>query len=175
MEQTKYLVAGAEINMDVKLVLLFISALGCSSCLADEMRPISSDYGICLKGMSSLEIVINAPVDVEFASLIHDNHVIGRFEITVLGPAYKMSADERRRWANDEVVIVAPGDGFVGIKKIHSGAGYNNAYVYFRKNPRWADVFDTNDLMHALSSCDLKATLNFSSPPEFDDESIREN
>ncbi|MDO1527976.1 hypothetical protein QMK61_03940 [Fulvimonas sp. R45] len=159
--------------MNIKKILFIVILLACHCCFAKGLRPISSNYGICLKGMEGLRITVNGPVDVEFATLFHGERIIGRFEITTLGPTYKLSSDELRRWANGDLVVVATGNDYVGVRKIQSSGGYDSAYVYFRKNPRWVGTPHKIDLMKALSSCDLRAAFNYDSPPKFDGKPTR--
>ena len=147
--------------------LLVIAAVPCS--FASDLRPISSGYGICLNGMRELDIRVNNPVDVDFASLIYKNQIIGRFEITILGPEYPPTGDALQRWQDGAVVLVNGKDGYVGVKRYSSGGNaYPSVYIYLSLGRSAPDSFSKSTLMRALSSCDLKARLDFRSPPELD-------
>lgn len=115
--------------------------------------------------MEELRVLVQGPVDVEFATLFMGKRIVGRFEITILGPEHKLHGDALRRWARGEVVIVGSGGDRVGLKRRRSYKGYGTVYVYFRKDPRWVGAPTETSLMNALSSCGLKAPLDFRSPP----------
>ncbi|NMW23391.1 hypothetical protein HFP05_02940 [Rhodanobacter denitrificans] len=147
--------------------LLFFAVIPCS--FASDLQPISSEYGICLKGVRELDIRINSPVDVEFASLVYKSQVIGHFEITILGPEYPLARYALKRWRDGGVVLVDGKDGYVGVKRNYSGGNaYPSVYIYLSLGRSAPNFLSKATLMKALSPCDLKAHPDFSSPPELD-------
>lgn len=74
-------------NMSYLKTSIFIMLfLACHGCFSRVLQPISSEFGVCIKSEEGLKIQVSSPVDVEFASLIYRDRVVGQFEITILGP-----------------------------------------------------------------------------------------
>lgn len=141
--------------------------LGGTNCAAGEVRPISSVYGICLAGFDELQIRVQGPSDVEFASLVHQGRVVAQFQTTLLGPAVAIPADQRDRWQAGTVVLVKSGNNYVGIKRYRSEA-YPSVYVRLLTGAQLPGTLSRQALMQGLVSCTLSAPLDASSPPKID-------
>jgi hypothetical protein len=177
VEQITLLDAIVENKMRIKIkaALFLVIFTKLSYALAVDLQPISSEYGVCLKGMDDVAVQLNSPVDVEFASLVYKGKFIARFELTILGPDYKIPEADFSRWMDGEVILINKGDDYVGIKKYYSGDGYPNVYIYLSMGQSSPYFISKKTLMMALSSCDLKARPNLSPPPELDSMAIGAN
>jgi hypothetical protein len=161
-------IVGNKMRLKTKTAIFLVSFAKISCVLATDMRPISAEYGVCLKEMNEVTVQVNSPVDVEFASLAYKGKFIARFELTILGPDYKIPKTDLGRWMDGEVILVNNGNDYVGIKKYYSGDGYPNVYIYLSMSQNSPYFINKKNLMRALLSCDLKARSSLSPPPELD-------
>lgn len=151
------------------LLLASLLSIGSQCCHAASLRPVSASEGICLAGLDDFNIEVDGPVDVEFASLIYKGRVVGQFQITILGPDQEVPGNEIERWRHGEVVLVKDKDSYVGIKRSHSGDAYPNVYIYLSVGRGLPHFASAASIMHALTTCNLKASIDWrSTPPKLD-------
>ena len=149
------------------LTFIALFPLGVVSSRAAEVRPISSNYGICLAGFSDLDLKVNGPADVEFATLIYRGHAVAQFRTNILGPEVAVPAREIDRWHAGALVLVRNGKDYLGVKRI-SGDAYTSAYVSLLTMAHLPGTLSSRGLMQGLVSCNLTAPLDVSPPPRID-------
>ncbi|WP_426688521.1 hypothetical protein [Rhodanobacter ginsengiterrae] len=148
------------------LLLGYFLLSGTPAQEAVKVRPISSTYGICLRGMDDFSIRLDSPVDVEFASLVYKRQVVGQFELTILGPDHQIPANEVEHWRHDEVILVRKKNGYIAVKRNGSSAAYPNVYVSLSLGTDLPRSVSAASVMHALVACKFKAPASFQSPPK---------
>lgn len=146
--------------------MLFAACCSFASNGSDIVRPITVDYGVCMLGMPEVNIRINVPVDVDLASLVYSDRIIGRFETGILAPDPDLTGVALDRWRNGELVVVRDKWGWLGIKRrLPVNDTYPNAYIRVKVDPHAPPNVTESSLMHALRSCDLKAKFSYSPAP----------